>query len=276
MTLAETQRLFHGALTGAVPAAPGALEACLLDTPGLPAVEGVGLYAGMYRARLADALREVFPMLARLLGEERFAALTGDYLARHPSEHHDVGLVGRRLVGFLRRHPAPDRPDLADLAALEWARHRVFFARATRAAGPEVFAAASPGAFSASRLRLSPALRLLRLRHDVTAAWRTLSLEEAPGPALPEPPLPGPTAVAVWRSGFEVFHAKLPAAEADALRLVRAGTCLGLALEPFATLPDPADAARAALAGWLGEGWIVAGRGQSRVRQVLATSGTRR
>jgi hypothetical protein len=267
MTLAETQALLHGALTGAAPVPGSAVEACLLDTPGLPAVEGVGLYAGMYRVRLTDALREVFPMLARLLGEERFAALAVDYLARHPSEHHDVGLIGRRLVGFLRRHPAPDRPDLADLAALEWARHRVFFARSAKTAGPEVFAGASPAAFAARRLRLSPALRLLRLRHDVTAAWRALSLEEAPGPALP-----GPTAVAVWRSGFEVFHAKLPAEEADALRHVRAGVCLGVALEPFATRPDPGGAARAALSSWLGEGWIVAVRGESRGRRTLSTA----
>ncbi len=253
MTLAETQALLHGALTGTAPAPPGALQACLLDTPGLPAVEGVGLYAGMYLARLTEALREVFPALARQLGEERFAALAGDYLARHPSRHHDVGLVGRQLAGFLRRNPAPERPDLGDLAALEWARHRVFFARPATAAGPEAFATVSPAAFAASRLRLSPALLVLRLRHDVAPAWRALSTGEAGGPVIP-----APTVMAVWRSGFEVFHSTLGVEEAHALRLARAGASLGEALEPFASRPDPAAAARAALAGWIGEGWIAA------------------
>ena len=255
MTLAETQRLLHGALTGAAAPPREALEACLLDTPGLAAVEGVGLYAGMYQARLTEALREVFPALARLLGEERFSALAGDYLARHPSEHHDVGLVGRRLAGFLRRHPATDRPDLADLALLEWARHRVFFAGSARAVGSEVFAASSAEEFAARRLRRSPALRVIRLRHDVTAAWRSLSQGGAAGP-----PVLAATTVDVWRRSFEVFHATLPAAEAEALRLVGAGAGLGEALEPFGTLPDPGAAARQALAGWAGEGWIVGRR----------------
>ncbi|MBK9518330.1 MAG: putative DNA-binding domain-containing protein [Anaeromyxobacter sp.] len=252
MTLAETQALLHGALTGTAP--PGALEACLLDTPGLAAVEGAGLYAAMYRARLTGALREVFPALARGLGPARFEALAEAYLARHPSEHHDVGRVGRRLPGFLRRHPAPERSDLADLAALEWARHRVFFARPVVAAGPGAFAAIAPEAFAEVRLRLSPALVLLRLRHDVAPAWRDLTAGEAAGPARP-----APTALAVWRRGFEVFHAPLGPAEAEALRIARSAT-MGEALAPFASGPDPAAAARQALAGWLGEGWIVSVR----------------
>lgn len=253
MTLAGTQALLHGALTGAAPAPPGALQACLVDSPGLSAAEGVGLYAGMYQARLAEALREVFPALARHLGQGRFAALAGDYLARHPSEHHDVGRVGRRLAGFLRRHPAPERPDLGDLAALEWARHRVFFARPSTAASASAFAAVDPEAFAEARLRLAPALALLRLRHDLGPAWRALAAGQAAGPVRPEP-----TQVAVWRRGFEVFHAALPPAEAEALRRARAGAGLGHVLEPFGARPDPAATARAALAGWLGEGWIVA------------------
>lgn len=122
MTLAETQALFHEALTGAGPVAAARLEACFAGTPELPAVERVAIYADMYRWRLVDALRETFPKLVRALGDEPFAALADDYLRRHPSEHHDVGQVGRRLAAFLREYPDPERPDLADLAELEWAR----------------------------------------------------------------------------------------------------------------------------------------------------------
>ena len=251
MTLLETQRLFHAAITGAAP--PAGLRACFADTPGLAAEDGVALYAGMYRARLGEALRETFPALARHLGEARFAALAGDYLTRHPSAHHDVGQVGRSLPAFLRRHPAPDRPDLCDLAALEWARQRAFFAPPSSAAGPSAFAALAPTAFASARLRLSPALHLLALGHDVAPAWRALSAGEAAGPARP-----GAVRVAVWRRGFEVFHAALAAEEAEALRRARAGAGLGEVCEPFAAGADPAEAARAALAGWLGEGWISA------------------
>jgi hypothetical protein len=50
----------------------------------------------------------------------------------------------------------------------------------------------------------------------------------------------------------------------------------GEVLEPFATQPDPADAARAALAGWLGEGWIGAVLESKRPDGPVATPRRRR
>ena len=74
MTLAEAQELFHEAVTSAAPLAPERLRSCFAGTAGLPAEERVAIYARMVLWRLADALRETFPNLARHLGDERFAA----------------------------------------------------------------------------------------------------------------------------------------------------------------------------------------------------------
>ncbi len=109
MTLAETQALFHEILTGAEPVARERIDACFAGTPGHPAAERVAIYADMYRWRLVQAMRETFPKLVRHLGDERFAALAWDYLRRNPSEHHDVGQVGRRLARFLRRYGVEGR-----------------------------------------------------------------------------------------------------------------------------------------------------------------------
>lgn len=251
MTLAETQSLFHEALVAEAPVEGRRLEACFAGTAGFPAAARVAIYAGMYLGRLAEALRETFPLLARILGEERFAALAGDYLARHPSEHPDVGRVGRLLAAFLREHPAPDRPDLADLAELEWARHRAFFAPPSARVGPEAFAGLAPEDLERSRLLLSPALRLLWLEHAAVPLWRRLEEGEPPGP-----PEPGPAAVAVWRAGFEVFHASLPLDEARALEGAASGDALDRICAGFEGRPDPAGAAHTALSSWLAEGWI--------------------
>ena len=187
MTLAETQALFHEVLTGAGPVAPGRIDACFAGTPELPAVERVAIYAGMYRWRLVEALRETFPNLVRFLGDESFAALAEDYLRRHPSEHHDVGQVGRRLAAFLREYPDPERPDLADLAELEWARQQVFFAPPAEPVGAEALAGLEAEAFSRSGLVLSPALQVLVLAHAATPLWRRLEDGEPPDSALAGP-----------------------------------------------------------------------------------------
>jgi hypothetical protein len=252
MTLAETQALFHEVLTSADPVAADRIDACFAGTPGHPAVERVAIYATMYLSRLVEALRETFPNLVRFLGDETFAGLAEDYLRRHPSEHHDVGQVGRHLAAFLRQYPDPARPDLADLAELEWARHEVFFAPGAEPAGPEPFAGLDAEGFSRTSVVLSPALRVLILDHAAGPLWRRLE-DGAP----PEPPVAGPSALAVWRSGFEVFHGALTLDEAAALRRAASGDVLGDVCAAFEDREDPATAAHAALSSWLHEGWIV-------------------
>jgi hypothetical protein len=227
VTLAETQALFHDLVTGDGPPDPSAMEACFAGTAELPAADRLAIYRNMYASRLVEALRETFPELARLLGEDRFVALAEAYVAEFPSEHHDVGRVGRRLAEFLRAHPDPGRPDLADLAELDWARNEVFFAPDPGAVGAESLAEAGPVA----RLTLAPSLR-------VVATARMAS------------------PVAVWRRGFEVFHCALSVEEASALHAAREGETLEAICAFFAEGPDPAAAAHAAISSWFVEGWI--------------------
>ncbi len=256
MTLAETQALFHEAITTDEPLEVGALgarlEACFAGTARLPAVERVAIYAGMFRSRLVEGLRATYPSLASALGDGRFATLALHYLRAHPSTHHDIGQVGRALASFLRVHPDPARPDLAALAELEWARQEVFFALASEPVTSQAFEGLDAGSFSRAAVELSPALHLLALDHDPAPLW--LAVMEG-GP--PGPPAPRPCAVAVWRSGFEVFHAQLEAEEAEALRRAAAGAPLGHICEAFSEREAPAEAAHAALSGWLTEGWVV-------------------
>jgi len=252
VTLAETQALFHGLVTGDSPPDGTALERCFRGTDELPAAERVAIYRNMYLDRLVDALRETFPNLARFLGEERFAALGQAYLAEHPSEHHDVGRIGRRLAAFLREYPDPERPDLAALAELEWTRNVAFFAPDAPAVGADALAAVGVEGVGRARLCLARSLNVVMLEHDAASLWRRVESGE---PA--DPPAPGPAAVAVWRRDFEVFHCSLPLVEAAALRAAMAGETLDSVCAAFGDRPDPAAEAHAALSSWFDEGWIV-------------------
>jgi len=250
VTLAETQALFHATVTGG-DVDPSELERWLAGSERLPAAARVGIYAEMWFWRQVEALRAEFPALAACAGEERFQALCRDYLRAHPSEHHDIGRLGRRLPPFLRLHPAPDRTDLGDLAELEWARSEVFFEAPARPAGREVLAALGPEPFSRARLRFVPAFRLLALDHPVDEVWRAAVRGERAGPASP-----ASVQLAVWRVGHEVFHTVLERDEARALRAARDGASLEATCASFAARDDPAAAAFAALASWFDEGWV--------------------
>jgi hypothetical protein len=253
MTLAETQALLHEVLTTPGSVEPGRIEACFAGTPEFPAVDRVAVYADMYLFRLVDALRETFPNVFRYLGDEQFAALAEDYVRLNPSRHHDVGQVGRHLTAFLRTYPDPERPDLADLAELEWARHQVFFAQTAEPVGVEALSAVAPDDFARASLLLSPALRVLVLDHDAASLWRRLENGERPVPAST-----GAFAVAVWRRGFDVFHAPVSLDEAVAIEGAMAGHSLASICASFGDQEDPVAAAHAALGSWLQEGWIVA------------------
>jgi len=250
VTLAETQELFHRAITGPIPVDEAELDRCFSGTGELPAGDRVAIYRNMYTARLVDALRETFPNLARFLGDERFAALGEAYLAEHPSEHHDVGRLGRRLADFLKAYPDPERTDLADLAELEWTRNEVFFAPESEIVGADALAAAGVENVAGVRLRMAPSLRVIAVAHDAAALWRSL---EAGEDVLPSR---GGPSVAVWRRGFEVFHCTLPPEEGEALRAAMEGAPIEEVCGFFADGPDPAAEAHAAISSWFAEGWI--------------------
>jgi hypothetical protein len=256
LTLAAQQAAFHALVTGAAGAPPA--EAFLLGTPAFPAAERAAVYAEMWRWRQVDALRADFPALAALLGDDTFLALCDAYLAACPSDDPDIGRLGRRLPAFLRDHPeAAARPDLADLAALEWARLEAFFAAPGTGApaplGRAALSTVAPEDFPALRLALVPSAVRLDLDHAVAGLF-----EAAIDPTVAHAPAPsaGPERLLVWRQGFEVVHTVLAPDEAAALDAVAAGATLGEALGAFAAQVDPAGAALRALGSWLDEGLV--------------------
>ena len=249
MNLAQTQALFHSLICDGRNDSDS-LKACFTGTPDLPPEERISIYSNMVRARLEDALRNDFPKLAVLIGRERFAALAVDYVRAHPSRHPSLSHLGKGLAQFLEKHPG-ERPDFADLAALEWARNEVFEEAPATPLTPVALAAFLPAAFAALRLRFVPALRLLQLPHDAAALWKSIEAEQPASDAIS-----ALTHLAVWRLGFEVFHARIAADEASALEQAMAGARLDEVCLAFAAHLRPAESAARVLGSWLSDGWI--------------------
>ena len=251
MKLAETQRLFWRLATRAPSSASDDAQRLFAGTPDLSAEDRISIYADMFLWRQVDALREDFPKLARVLGDEPFFQLAEAYLRSHPSRHHDLGKLGRDLAAFLVEREDLPRPDLADLAALEFARCEVFEERQVQVASVDLLHALSPEEASRATLRLTTSLRLLTLRHDPVALWKVLD-----DGAAPPAPQRGQAHVAVWRKELTVFHAALAADEAEAVRLSLRGACLAEICDAFAAHEDPVHRALEAIGSWFFEEWV--------------------
>lgn len=251
MNLAETQALFWTAATQA-PGSNAGVETVLRGTPGLSAQERIGIYAEMFIWRQLETLREDFPKLWAVLGDDAFDAIARAYLQAYPSRHPSLAKLGRDLPAFLSRRDLP-RSDLVDLAALEWARAEVFEALDCPAMDLGDLTALAPEVLVETRLKLVPGLRRLHLDHHILPLWKAI---EDGRPEDAGEPSPGSNRAVVWRKGFDVFHVAVAEDEASALELLDAGEPLAAVCELFSAHPEPAAAAFGAITSWITEGWV--------------------
>lgn len=213
--LAELQRDFqnhvmHGSEQIAV---------AVTDTPQAPAAVRLGIYSEAYRLRLIDALASTLPRLQQLLGQDRFAALAGDYIDRHPSQYRSIRWFGDRVSALLAEF-APDQPWYAELAAWEWNIASAFDAADDQPVGVEALAAIDPERWPTLQFTLHPSVQLVHMRTNAPSLFKALT-EDAPVPAglmlnTPQPWL-------IWREQLTTQYRSLGADEAAALEAIRSG-----------------------------------------------------
>jgi hypothetical protein len=204
----------------------------------------LGVYVHMYRARLLEVLREVYPSLARVAGDQAFDELCTAYVAKHPSRHPSLRPMGDQLAAWLRRRRPAGASWWGDLAALEWARYDVFDE-----------ADAVPLSLPSLRpLALMPAVRTVAVDHDVEAVWRGLQDDRGW-----ERPSRRPGLLLVWRQGRAVYHRRLTALETAAWPSLAAGTTVAELCERLAaSCQVSAEAVVSALSRWATDEILVA------------------
>jgi hypothetical protein len=228
-TLAAVQRAFGAALDGAAIAPLFAGDAAHV-------VRRFDVYRNNVRLVRMAALRNAYPVVAQLVGDEFFDALTRRFATAHGSTSGDLNRYGAEFADFLAsfEHTREALPYLADVARLEHAVHRAHYAADAPSLDPASLADVAPEAQGALRFAAQPALALIESPWPVAPLWLAhqpgteLSLEEIPM----RPHARAGTAV-VWREGFDVRVAALDATE----HAIVAALCRG------ATLTDAFDAA---------------------------------
>jgi hypothetical protein len=224
--------------------APSRVEAVIEPSATLSGAERVGIYHGMYRLRMAEALETDYPGLAHFLGPDDWPRVVDAYVTAHPSRSYTLNVLGRHLPEWLKTTDGvPHRAFCADLARLEWAVCESFDAAEASKLGADAIEALAPEEWPVARLEPSPALRLVRLGWNA-GEWLDTARDEAH-----RHPRPRRRAghVVVFRQRYAVYRREVGRAAFALLSDLAAGRTVGRAVGTALLrreAPDSADLAR--------------------------------
>lgn len=221
---------------------------------------GLAIYRNGYRARMIEALGEVFPRTRQWVGGESFERAAAHHLILHPPAHWSLDRAGEGFAATLTTLFHND-PEVPELALLEWDMHLAFVAADKTAIDAAGFVAATSDFgeqdWTQVRLALSPSLTVRPVKSRVVAIWR--SLAEAQGPPA-ELFLESLARLVVWREGTRPVFRIATALEGRCLEQVGRGVSFGDLCASLAENRPGAEAAAEAgamLGRWLRDGLIV-------------------
>lgn len=233
-----------------------AIVTAILSSDAVPAVTRLQIYSDAYRLRLIEALQTSYPVLAQLLGEESFARIGRQYLAKYPSRHFSARWFGDRLDEFLRdSEEYAAQPWLAEMAEWEWKIAAAFDAEDAAAITTDRLATIALEDWPELRFTFHPSLRRVALHTNVVAIAK--AVEES---TMLEGVTESPSEWLIWRPELTVRYRPLEAAEAAALDALLSGANFGEMCEVVAEYADPEQAAFTAaslLKQWISEQSII-------------------
>jgi len=197
--------------------------------------EGLAVYRNNYRVGLIDTVTSLYPVTAQLVGDEFLTGLAREYVKRTPSASGNLHFYGETFGDFVDGFaPAADLPYLGDVARLEWALHRAYYAADAAPFNPATLAETDPERWGELRFAFQPACALVRsARWPIVAIWQA----HRPGGA--------PSSVDLGSGGEATLVYRQADLEAGLLPLTDADAAFTAALISDVTLEAATDAALA-------------------------------
>lgn len=170
MSLREAQRGFSSAILAG--------DSLPIRARILPGRFGAERHLQIYRnnvyASLTDALVAVYPVIARLVGEDCFRGCGYHYLRNAPPTSGNLHDFGEHFPEFLSSfEPVRELTYLPDVARLEWAWHRAFHAADAAEFALEALSQVAPEKYGALRFALHPSAQLMASDYPVLRIWQT-------------------------------------------------------------------------------------------------------
>ena len=220
-----------------------------------PLTSALDIYRNNYRGNLQDALAAAYPLIEQIVGADFFSMLARKFIEQHPSRSGNLHEYGAELADFLATFPpAQSLAYIADVAQLDWACHRAYYA-------------SDVAPFDAARLQVISAEQYAELIwlchpscHLLSSSYPLLAIWQAHQPGADQDFRvdldSGGGMVLVWRTNNEVEVNAISAAEGDWLQRIQAGATMGVATD--ATLvADPDFDLPATLSNLVAQGVLV-------------------
>jgi len=241
MTLLELQRGFRQSLLDHA-----------IDAPELPA-SGLRVYRNNYRAQLIGCLRESYPLVQSLIGEDNFLAAATAHIDQHPPRAWTLDAYADGF-GTTLHERFPQNPDVHEMAWIELALNTAFVANDARPLSAEDLAGVD---WEIAQLRFSPSLCLSPATTNAAEIWWAMQ-EDQPPPDSEM--LPQASGMLAWRRGYVCCLNTVDALEYDAmLHIQNNGSFSGLCALLVDRLGEHEGLARAGalLADWIRNELIV-------------------
>lgn len=219
--------------------------------PHYSAAIAIEVYRNNHRGNLHDALAGAYPVIEQLVGKDFFLMLARRYIEQHPSRSGNLHHYGEQMVNFVAAFgPAQGLPYLPDVAALEWACHRAYFADDAGTLDIIRLAQISPEQYPDLILHIHPASHVVRSAYPIASIWHA----HQPGASTDfHIDLDSGASIAlVSRKDDVVRVGELAEADAAWLQGIQAGIPLGEATAATLTI-HPDFALQAALLGLLAQ-----------------------
>lgn len=198
---------------------------------GVAPARRIAVYRNNVFHNYSEALRAVYPVVERLVGEAFFAGAAHEYIVAHPSASGDLHDFGHGFGEFIDSFPpAETLPYLGDVACLEWFWHESFHAAERPPLSLERLGSVANESLDSLRFVLHPACRLLASRYPVGKIW-SVNQPDWLGAKEVDLEADGAAHLLIHRDGFAVVIEPLANGEFEMLRAIARGEPLVRACE---------------------------------------------
>jgi len=171
LTAPSTAKRQHDFATALLdPAQP--LPEGLVGPDGRPSLKRFNVYRNNVVAGLTATLKDAFPAVARIVGDEFFRAMGRIYVALDPPASPIMLDYGRGFADFIETfEPAAGLPYLADVARIERAWAEAYHAAEAEPIGAAAFTRIRADDLPHMRVTLHPSLRIIRSPFPALSIW---------------------------------------------------------------------------------------------------------
>lgn len=149
------------------------LKQVLRETPQLTTAEQISIYINGINSGLVNALKNIYPVCEKLVGERFFYAIALEYIKTHSSLSPDLANYGFDFSLYLASKSTLNSvPYLSDVAILEWAYHEAFHSKDEAEFSMNILAKYTAEQLTNCVFSLPDSHKLLKSNYPVDEIWR--------------------------------------------------------------------------------------------------------